>query len=602
MSFLDEIVRFQGSAIMRVAEIIEKFEDIATIDLKQNEGSSKVLELEEAVRKYIRPGMTVYVREGSYAGIREMIRQFWGTKPEFTLIMIGCRDYALDLLHCELVAKVLTSRCSESATQGISPVAKRAYKQKSTEIENWSLYSLTLRLMAGAMGIGFMPTRSVLHTTMAQENRESFVEMKDPFCSGNKLGLVKSLNPDIAIVHGWASDLNGNIILAPAILSGEGEWGAFGSKQGVIATVERIVSTEFIREHSLLVNIPGYFVKSVSLAPFGAHPLGLAAISEDFEEYEADYEFMKSHGEASREVDTLDAWLKEWVMACPNHADYLEKLGYHRLAFLKGKAGSFNWEHKLLSLPDEILTNAGCSAEERMIVAASRLIKEKVLENDYQVILSGIGTAGLSAWLAYYQLKKMEVDVDLMLGSSSFSWSPRPGNPEVTNLSNLRTCKMITDILHTYGVFAWKQCMSVLGAAQIDKYGNVNTTKLSEDSYLTGSGGANDAVATTRETVVVLSQSKRRFVDELHYVTCFGKNVRTVVSDKGIFEKVRPSEELILTGYLVDPSSPDQDATVRAIIEDCGWKLKIHPKLKKMEPPDAKELALLRLFSSKPDS
>ncbi len=161
---------------------------------------------------------------------------------------------------------------------------------------------------------------------------------------------------------------------------------------------------------------------------------------------------------------------------------------------------------------------------------------------------------------------------------------------------------MITDILHTYGVFAWKQCMSVLGAAQIDRYGNLNTTKLSEDSYLTGSGGANDAVATTRETVVVLSQSKGRFVDELHYVTCFGKNVRTVVSDKGIFEKVHPSGELILTGYLVDPSSSDQDATVRAIIEDCGWKLKIHPKLKKMEPPDTKELALLRLFSSKPDS
>jgi len=50
----------------------------------------------------------------------------------------------------------------------------------------------------------------------------------------------------------------------------------------------------------LLVSIPGYFVKSVSLVPFGAHPLGLATISEDFEEYEADYEFMKSHGEASK--------------------------------------------------------------------------------------------------------------------------------------------------------------------------------------------------------------------------------------------------------------------------------------------------------------
>jgi acyl CoA:acetate/3-ketoacid CoA transferase alpha subunit/acyl CoA:acetate/3-ketoacid CoA transferase beta subunit len=586
---------------MGVANLIKTFGDIADIDLKQNEGKNKILGLEEAIRRYIKPGMSIYIREGSYAAIREMIRQFWGTQPEFILVMIGCRDYALDLLHCGLVAKVLTSRCSESATQGVSPVVKRAYKQKSIRIENWSLFSLTLRLMAGAMGIGFMPTRSILHSTMAQENRDSFIEMENPFDSGEKLGIIKSLNPDIAFVHGWASDPNGNLILAPAILSGEGEWGAFGSKQGIIATVEKIVSTEFIREHSFLVNIPGYFVESVSVIPFGAHPLGLATVSNHFEEYEADYEFMKHHGEASKETETLDAWLKEWVMACPNHEDYLKKLGYQRLAFLKGKAGQFNWEHKLLSLSEEILTKAEYNAEERMIIAASRIIKERVVEKEYRVILSGIGTAGLAAWLAYYQLKKAEVDVELMLGSSSFSWAPRPGDPQVTNFSNLRTCKMITDILHTYGIFAWKQCLSVLGSAQVDQYGNLNTTKLSEDSYLTGSGGANDAMAAARETIVVLAQSKRRFLDKLPYMTCFGKNVRTVISDKGIFEKIYPEEELILTGYFVDPHHSEQETIIRTIIEDCGWKLRVHPNLRKLEPPDIKELALLRLLSSKPD-
>ena len=587
---------------MGIANLIKTFGDIADIDLKQNEGKNKILGLEEAIRRYIEPGMTIYIREGSYAAIREMIRQFWGTKPQFTLVMIGCRDYALDLLHCGLVTKVVTSRCSESATQGVSPVAKRACKQKSTQIENWSLFSLTLRLMAGAMGIGFMPTRSLLHSTMAQENRDSFIEMEDPFESGEKLGIIKSLNPDIALVHGWASDPNGNLILAPAILSGEGEWGAFGSKEGVIATVEKIVSTEFIREHSSLVNIPGYFVKSVSVEPFGAHPLGLAAIASEFDEYEADYEFMKERGEASKGSETLDAWLKEWVMDCSSNEDYLKKLGYHRLAFLKGKAGKFNWKHKLLSLSEETLTKSEFNSEENMIIAASRIIKEKVLKNGYQVILSGIGTGGLASWLAYYQLKKSEVDIDLMLGSSSFSWAPRPGDPQVTNFSNLRTCKMITDILHTYGIFAWKQCLSVLGAAQVDQYGNLNTTKLSEDSYLTGSGGANDAVAAARETIVVLAQSKRRFLDKLPYMTCFGKNVRTVVSDKGIFEKIYPDEELILTGYFMDPNHSEQETTIRTIIEDCGWKLKVHPNLKKIEPPDTRELALLRLLSSKPDS
>jgi len=582
---------------MGETNLFKTFNDIATINLRRDEGEDKVLPLDEAIKRHVNPGMVLYIREGGYAAIREIIRQFWGTKPDFTLVMIGCRDYALDLLHCGLVSKVLTSRCSESATQGVSAVIKRVYKKKSIEIENWSLYSLTLRMMAGAMGIGFMPTRSLADSTMAQENKETFIEIDDPFGEGDRIGLVKSLRPDLGLVHGWAADRNGNLILAPPGLSGEGEWGAFGSKKGVVATVEKIVSTEFIRKHSALVNIPGYFVKSVSVVPFGAHPLGLAAAANEFEEYEADYAFMKRHGEASTDTETLDVWLKEWVIACPTTDDYLKKLGYSRLAFLKGKAGQFPWEHKVLPLSEEILTEAPFTAEERMIITASRIIKEKVRKHGYRVILSGIGTAGLATWLAYYQLKKAEVDVELMWGSGQFGWAPRPGDPTLTNFSTLRTCKMVTDVLHTYGIFTHKHCISVLGTAQIDRYGNINSTKLSENVYLTGSGGANDAVAGAEETLIVASQSVRRFVKDLPYVTCPGKRTRTVVSDRGIFEKI-DGEELILTGYLVEPDQSEQRDTVRKIIENCGWELKVHTELTKIEPPTVSELALLRLLSS----
>ena len=579
--------------------LLKHFEGVARLDLSPNEGENKVMSLEEAIRRNVEPGMTLYVREGSYAALREIMRQFWGKKPGFTLVMVGCRDYALDLIHCGLLSKVMAARCSESPTQGVSSVIRRAYKNKAVNIESWSLYSLTLRLMAGAMRVGFLPTRSLLDSTMAQENRDSFMEMDDPFGRGDKIGVVKSLNADLAMVHGWAADAHGNLILGPAILSGEGEWGALGSQKGIIATVEKIVSTEFIREHSSLVSVPAYFVKSVSVVPFGAHPLGLASLTSDFDEYEADYEFMTGRAKASKEPETLDAWLKEWVLGCPHQDDYLRKLGYPRLAFLKGKAGRFNWEHKLLSLREEDLTGPDCNSEERMIIAASRLIKEKVAKNGYPVILAGIGTGGLAAWLAYYQLKKVGVDIELMLGSSCYGWAPRPGDPQVTNFSNLRACKMITDIVHTYGIFAQKSCLSVLGAAQVDKYGNLNSTRLSEDFYLTGSGGANDGVAASTETIVALAQSKKRFVNELPYTTCCGKKTTTVISDKGIFEKISPDNELLLTAYFPEPGKSDQGSTVRAIKEDCGWDLKVHPNLREVEPPDTKELALLRVLSSK---
>ena len=579
--------------------MLQKFDASASIELKQDEGDDKVLGLSEAIRQYIRPGMMLYVREGSNASIREIIRQFWGSRPSFVLVALGCRDYALALIHSGLVTKLITSRCSESSTQGQSLVIQRAYEQKLLEIENWSLYSLTLRLMAGAMGIGFMPTKSILGSSMAEENRDSFTEMDNPFGYGERVGAVRSLNPDIAIVHGWASDRNGNLITAHPILSGEGEWGAFASKNGVIATVEKLVSTKFIRDHSSLVKIPGYFVNSVSVVPFGAHPQGLATVAKtEFEEYEADYDFMERYRQASKTAETLDVWLKEWVMDCSSNEEYLRKLGYPCLAFLKGKASGFNWEHKSLWLPEEILRSARYNAIEMMIVAASRIIKQKVLDNKYRVMVAGIGTGGLSAWLAYYELRKTGHDVELMIGSGLYGYAPRPGDPRLTNLSNLRTCKMITDVLHTYGVFVGNEdnkCLSVLGAGQIDKYGNMNSTKLSDDFYLTGSGGANDA-ATAKEVIVVAAQSKKRFVNKLPYITCSGSKVRTVVSNKGVFEKIDNSNELILTGYFADPSVSDQSDIVRTIKDDCGWELKVYSKLKKIKPPNLSELALLRLL------
>jgi acyl CoA:acetate/3-ketoacid CoA transferase beta subunit len=96
-----------------------------------------------------------------------------------------------------------------------------------------------------------------------------------------------------------------------------------------------------------------------------------------------------------------------------------------------------------------------------------------------------------------------------------------------------------------------------------------------------------------------LAQSKKRFVNELPYTTCFGKNTTAVISDKGIFEKISPDNELVLTAYFPDPDRSDQGSTVEAIIENCGWALKVHPNLREIEPPDMKELALLRVLSSK---
>ena len=562
----------------------------------RDDGTDKVTSLEDAIKQKVKPGMNLYIGESANALMCEIIRQFSESRPEFTLITGLVMDYASDFVHCGLVKKLITTSCTELyPSPAPIPMVQKAYKEKNVEIENWSLLSMVQRLMAGALGVGFMPTKSIVGTTMAEENQGSFQVIGDPFGGSRKIGVVKALNPDLALIHGWAADRHGNTILAPSILTGQGSWGATASREGVVVTVEKLVSTDFIREYSGWVRIPGYLVNSVSVVPLGAHPQ--ARINpgiKEFEGYGPDYKFLAEHRKASRDAKALNVWIKEWVLDCKNNEDYLRKLGYERILFLKGMKDIDAWEYNLASMDEEISTNKECTLLERMIIVAAEKIKGIVLDQGYKVILGGVGASGLAAWVAYYQLKKENYDIDLLTGSGLFGLAPRPTDPQMPSVYHLPTCKMLTDVVDAYGVFVGgenNRCLSILGAGQIDKYGNINSTKLSEEVYLIGSGGSNDA-ANARELVVVMNQSRRRFLEKVPYITCRGKNVSTLISDKGVFEKLG-GEELILTGYF--PAST-QEEDIEGIKEDCGWNLQVSPTIKEISVPTLEQLVILRLL------
>jgi acyl CoA:acetate/3-ketoacid CoA transferase alpha subunit/acyl CoA:acetate/3-ketoacid CoA transferase beta subunit len=569
-----------------------------TFNINKDEGKDKVIPLEEAIKQKVKPRMKLHIGDSANAAICEIIRQFWGTRPDFTLIASIIMDYSSDLIHCGLAKKVITSTCTELyPTPAPNRAVQRAYKEKNIQIENWSLYSIVQRLMAGALGVGFMPTKSIIGSSMALENQDSFQIIRDPFGGNSTIGVVKSLNPDLSLIHGWAADRYGNTVLAPPILTGEGIWGAAASTEGVVVTVEKLVSTDFIREHSGWLCIPGYLVSSVSVAPFGAHPQ--ARINpgiKDFEAYGADYSFLAEHRKASRNSEAFDTWIKEWVLDCKNHENYLSKLGYERILSLKGKGDRDAWEYNLASMVEEISTHLECNSAERMIITAARKIKEIIRKHCYRIMLAGIGASGLAAWVAYYQLKKENYDVDLLIGSGLFGLVPRPADPQLASISHIPTCKIVTDAIDAYGVFVGgenSKCLSILGAGQIDKYGNINSTKVSDEVYLIGSGGSNDA-ANAREMVVVINQSPTRLVEKVPYITCPGKKVSTLISDMGIFEKL-DGEELILTGYF--PTS-NYEKDIKRIKENCGWNLKLSPAFKGKEffDPTLEELVTLRLL------
>ncbi|MBW1800062.1 MAG: hypothetical protein JRJ85_04960, partial [Deltaproteobacteria bacterium] len=545
-----------------------------------------------------RPGMKIHSNTGAYANaaLREIIRQFWGKQPAFTYIGSGVSTpFEVGFACSGLVKKVITANHSYTfPTPRPIPLLRQMFREGRLDIECWSLYSLEQRLMAAAMGVGFLPTKSLMGSSLGDDNAHAFKIISDPFDGEKKMGVVRALEPDISIVHGCVADREGNLILAPPYFTSL--WGARASRGGVIATVEKIVPSDMIRKHSALVKIPGHLVKWVCPVPFGSHPQGLAAEGIGVGDgYVEDYAFVRESTGPGQDSRTLRQWLEAWAVECPTQDDYLTKLGPERVSFLSARSSADSWEHEIPDSAPGSGERKAPNATETMVIAGAREIRDIVIKKDYQAILAGIGTPALAAWLAFYLLKKDHIHVTMLTGLGHVGYEPRPGDPFLMTLSNVLTCTMVTDTTDVYGILvggAHNRCLSVLGTAQIDKYGNINTVKI-DGTPLIGPGGGGDAV-NARETLVVAKQSEKRFLDRLPYVGCAGAGINTLVTDLGVFSK-GGGDEIFTLIKVIGPSSKSEKKERLGQIQDrCGWKIKAAETLDVISQPEPEELAILR--------
>ncbi|WP_285750880.1 CoA-transferase [Lentzea sp. NBRC 105346] len=128
-----------------------------------------------------------------------------------------------------------------------------------------------------------------------------------------------------------------------------------------------------------------------------------------------------------------------------------------------------------------------------------------------------------------------------------------------------------------------------LGAAQLDRRGNINTTVIGPYSApkvrLPGAGGAPEIASCCRSVIVVVRQSLKTFVDGLDFVTSAAAP-RMVITDLGVLEP-DDTGELVLTSLHPGVSADDARAAT-------GWPLAVSPSLSVTSPPSAAELAVLR--------
>jgi acyl CoA:acetate/3-ketoacid CoA transferase alpha subunit len=565
------------------------------------EGPDRTATLEAAVRRLVEPGQTIWLGAAHArpsALVRELVRQWWGQDPGWTIAATGFGSPGTALVEGGLVRRLVTTFIGEGYPFPVPQrLIARAILDGRLSVQNWSMLTLPLRLLAGALGVPFLPTRSLLGSSMEDDNtREGDLAVAaGSFGGPERIALVRALTPDLALFHGWAADRAGNVIAAAPL--NENFYAAMAARRGAIVTVERIVPTDVIRRHAALVRLPAQYVAAVVEAPFGAHPGGMHGMGlPELEAYAEDLDFVVELRRAFREPASARAWIQEWMLDVPDQAAYVAKLGYRRLMEIKGRADTDAWAAELEMLAGGLPADDRWTPAEMMVVAASRLLGDKVRAHGYRTYLAGVGNSNLAAWLSAYGLKAEAVDIEVMAETGMVGYLPRPAEPFVFSFRNFPSSKMLTDIFHVMGIFmggARNRCLGSLAAGQIDKHGNINSTIVPGKAYITGSGGANDITSSAREVLVTLQQSPTRFVDKVPYITAPGARVTAVVSDRGVYEKREPEGELVLTGIFGD--GPEASA-VAAAREACGWDLRVAPALRRFAPPTADELRLLRVF------
>ncbi len=559
---------------------------------------------DEAVRRFVRPGQTLNpcsLQTRPVALLHEICRQFAGRDPRFDFVSSSLSGNYLQLLHLGLVRRAIQSFAGDGyPTPGPSPVVARALA-RGLELENWTMLTISQRLLAGAQGVGATTTRSLVGSDLARdlEAQGLFRELPDPFGSGPRLGLIPACRPDLALVHVWAADAAGNGVCFPPYQ--ENVYGALAATQGVLLSCERIVSTDFVRRHAHLVRIPAERVLSVSEVPYGSHPYGNYARGiPEFQAYANDYAFMREHRRVQESEGAYDAWVREWILEPPSPAAYRAKVGRARFDALHAAADPDSWRAELESHAASLDDPRPANPIEEMIVQGGREVARRIESRGFRSVLSGVGQAMLMAWLASHLLRDSQAEFSLMAETGMVGHDPRPADPFLLNYRNLPTTTLLTDVIEALGLHACggqNRCLATLGAGQLDRFGNINSSRGRDGAFLVGSGGANDLASAAEELLVAAVQRRASFAEKVDYVTSPGTRVRCVVSTLGRFEKDPASAqgELVLTAWFAGASA-DEASAVQRIREQCGFEPRIAPRLERLAAATPAEIAWLRIY------
>jgi glutaconate CoA-transferase, subunit B len=227
------------------------------------------------------------------------------------------------------------------------------------------------------------------------------------------------------------------------------------------------------------------------------------------------------------------------------------------------------------------------TADELITIVGARQFRDRTTS------FVGVGLPSMAACLAR---QLFTPDMVLIYESGAIGAKPTVAPLSIADceLAETADCMVSVPELFSYWLQGGRIQMALLGAGQIDRFGNLNSTVIGDYDHpkvrLPGAGGAPEIASFAGEVVVLLRQSPKAFVSKVDFVsTATGrrKNLKAVVTDLGVLVPDPETGELVLTARHPGVSSEQ-------IRQATGWPLRFAPQVLETPPPMPFELAALR--------
>jgi glutaconate CoA-transferase subunit A len=306
-----------------------------------NTAPDKVMTLSDAIGRFVEDGAHISIggftlSRNPMAAVYEIIRQ---RKKGLHLYAHSNGQGADELIGGGCLSKL---EIAYSGTGRFGPTCirfKKAVETGTLPVEDYTNFQMTLRFLAGALGIPFLPTRSSLGTDIIEKwgfsaelrksdpklPNEKLIVIDNPFdtwINKSKLVLVPAIQTDVTIVHVQKADRQGTARIRGLTFADVEQ---IKSARKVILTCEELVESDALRANSDGNQIPPFCVDAVVHVPFGAYPTACYGY------YDYDPVYLKKYAEYAANDRAYDEYSKRFIHGVAEHAEFLKIAAGNRL-------------------------------------------------------------------------------------------------------------------------------------------------------------------------------------------------------------------------------------------------------------------------------